>query len=219
MPRWELPPVFAWLRKAYRSGSSKDREAARAEFIRPALLYSHGQLESLRAHFLEACYALTDALGETAFDPAQAGELGDLLEERLLAASSRQDLLPAFQDGLDRIAGAGDRPAEGKRLARMEEVKHYVDRHFTGPLRLKDLAPKAGLSRPAFLKGFRRTVGQGFSRYLQRLLRTSPISVERVAQESGFNSASYFVQSFKRATGLTPGAYRGGERPGGRKKI
>jgi len=222
-----LRPAFAWLRKAYRSGSSKDREAARAEFIRQALLYSHEQQESLRAHLLEACYALTDGLGETAFDPEQAGELGDLLEERLLAASNRQELLAAFQDGLDRIAMAGDRPAEGKRHAHMEEMKRYVDRHFTGPLRLKDLAAKTGLSEPTFLKGFRRTAGLGFSRYLQnlrleeakRLLRNSPLSVERVAQESGFNSASYFVQSFKRSTGLTPGAYRDGESPGGRKRY
>ena len=108
-------------------------EAARAEFVRQALLYSHEQQESLRAHLLEACYALTESLGETVFDPAQAGGLGDLLEERLLAASNRQDLLAAFQDGLDRIAMAGDRPFEGKRLASMEEVKRYVDRHFTGP--------------------------------------------------------------------------------------
>jgi AraC-like DNA-binding protein len=98
----------------------------------------------------------------------------------------------------------------------MEEARRYVDQHFTGPLRLKELARKAGLSQPAFLKGFQRATGHKFSKYLQalrleeakRLLRVSPLSVERVAQESGFNSASYFVQAFKRATGYSPGSYR-----------
>jgi AraC-like DNA-binding protein len=169
---------------------------------------------------------LTEALREYALDPAQVKGLADSLEERLLQASTLQEMLAAFWDGLDRIGTAGDRPAEGSRLARMEEMKRYVDRQFTQTLRLKDLAQKAGLSEPAFLKGFRRTTGQGFSQYLQalrlgeaqRLLRASPLSVERVAQESGFNSASYFVQAFKRATGQTPGAFRDKDRPGAKGK-
>ena len=159
---------------------------------------------------------LTDFLREGTLDPAQTEGLAGLVEERLLQASTLQDMLSAFHDWLDRIGKTGDRPAEGRRLVRMEEVKQYVDRHFNGTIRLKDLAGRVGLSEPAFLKGFRRTTGRGFSKYLQglrmeeakRLLRASPLSLERVAQESGFNSVSYFVQSFKRATGLTPGAYR-----------
>ena len=211
-----LRPALTWLKKAYRSGSPKDREAARAEFVRQALLYSHERQESLRAHLLEASYMLSGALSETGLNPAEAEGMADLMEARLLRASTLQEMLAAFRDGLDRVGSAGDRPAEGKRLARMEEAKGYVDAHFTQPLRLKELARKTGLSEPAFLRGFRRATGQGFSRYLQalrleearRLLRASSLSVERVAQESGFNSASYFVQSFKRATGLTPGAFR-----------
>ena len=217
-----LRPALGWLRKAYRSGSQKDREAARAEFVRQTLLYSHERHESVRAHLLEASFMLTDFLREGTLDPDQTERLAGLVEERLLQATTLQDLLSAFRDWLDRIGKTGDRPAEGRRLVRMEEVKQYVDRHFNGTIRLKDLAEKAGLSEPAFLKGFRRTTGRGFSKYLQglrmeeakRLLRASPLSLERAAQESGFNSVSYFVQSFKRATGLTPGAYRNKGRTG-----
>ncbi len=216
-----LRPALAWLKKAYRSGSPKDREAARAEFVRQALLYSHERHESVRAHLLEASFTLTDSLREGALDPAQAEGLASQMEERLLQASTLQDTFRPFQEGLERVGKTGDRPAEGKRLANMEGIKRYVDTHFTQPLRLKDLAQKAGLSQPAFLKGFKRAAGQGFSPYLQslrleeakRLLRASPLSVERVAQESGFNSASYFVQAFKRSTGQTPGAFRDKGRP------
>lgn len=215
-----LRPAIAWLRKVYRGGSPKDREAARAEFVRQVLLYSHERHESVRAHLLEASFMLTDSLREGVLDPAQAEALADAVEDRLLQASTLPDMLSAFQYGLERIGKAGDRPSEGRRFTRMEEVKRHVDHHFTQDLRLKDLAGQVGLSEPAFLKGFRQTTGLGFSKYLQalrlgeakRLLRASPLSVERVAQESGFNSASYFVQSFKRATGLTPGAYRGQDR-------
>jgi AraC-like DNA-binding protein len=219
-----LRPALGWLRKAYRNGSPRDREAARAEFVRQALLYSHERPESLRAHLLEACAILTETLLETALKQAEAEGMARSLEEGLLQASTLQGMLSVFRDGLDRIGAVGDRPAEGRRAVRMEEVKRYVDRHFTQSPQLKDLARKMGLSEPAFLRGFRRTTGRGFSRYLQslrldeakRLLRTSLLSVERVAQESGFNSASYFVQAFKRVTGFTPGAYRGQGRPFGK---
>jgi AraC-like DNA-binding protein len=221
-----LHPTLAWLKKAYRSGSPKDREAARAEFIRQVLLYSHERHESVRAHLLEAGFMLTDSLREDVLDPAQVERLASGMERRLLEAGTLPDMLSAFQAGLAQVEKAGNRPGTEKRTARMDEMKRYVDRHFTGNLRLKDLARQAGLSGPAFLTGFRRVAGQGFSKYLQalrleeakRILRSSPLSIARVAQESGFNSASYFIQSFKRATGLTPGAFRAGKHPASARK-
>jgi AraC-like DNA-binding protein len=216
-----LRPALSWLRKAYRNGSLKDREAARAEFVRQAILYSNERHESLRAHLLEASFMLNDAMRGDVLDPDQAEGLVSIIEERLLQASTLQEMMSAFQDGLDRMGKALDQPTEGKRLARMDEVKRHLDRHFTESIRLKELAIRTGLSEPAFLNGFRKVTGQGFSKYLQtlrleeskRLLRASPLSILRVAQESGFNSSSYFVQAFKRATGFTPGAYRAKDLP------
>jgi AraC-like DNA-binding protein len=211
-----LRPALARLRKAYQGGSLPEREVARAEFIRQALHYSQEHPESLRAHLLQASFFLADSMHGNSGQKEKIDVLADSLEERLLRASTTQDMLSFFRDGLDKIGAAGDRPSEGGRLAHMEEMRRFVDQHFTGPLRLKELARKAGLSQPAFLKGFQRATGHKFSKYLQalrleeakRLLRVSPLSVERVAQESGFNSASYFVQAFKRATGHSPGSYR-----------
>jgi len=220
-----LRPALSRLRKAFQGGSFPEREVARSDFIRQALTYSQEHPESLRAHLLEASFFVADSLLGRSGDKTALGVLADSVEERLLRASTTQDMLSFFRDGLDKIGAAGDRPSEGERLAHMEEVRRFVDQHFTGPLRLKELAKKAGLSEPAFLKGFQRATGHKFSKYVQalrleeakRLLRASPLSILRVAQESGFNSTSYFVQTFKRATGLTPGAYRG--RPRGITKV
>ncbi len=211
-----LRPALAWLRKAYRGGSHQEREAARAEFIRQALIYSNEQNESLRLCLLEAFFIMTDSLRSCFVSEQELDVLADSLEERLLKAPTIQEMLTLFREGLEKIGKVGDRPSEGRRLARMEEVKQFMDRNFTKEVKLKDLVEQTGLCVPTFLKGFRRTTGLGFSKYLQglrleeakRLLRTSPLSVERVAQESGFNSSSYFIQAFKRATGLSPQIYR-----------
>ncbi len=209
------------LRKATLSGTPQERDVARSEFIQQAFWYSNEGMESLRAHLLEAYFSLVEALRGGSVQEEGLEVLADAQEERLLAASTVQQMLYLFREGLDRIAEVGDKPLEGARLARMERVKKYVDGHFNRPLRLGQMAEKARLSRPTFLKEFRQATGMGFSEYLQslrvveakRLLRVSPISVARVGQESGFNSASYFTQAFKRATGMSPKAYRdkGGE--------
>jgi AraC-like DNA-binding protein len=204
------------LRKAYQGGSPQERGMARVEFIRQALIYTNERNESLRFCLLETFFILVDSLRGRLVAEEHVDVLADSLERRFLNASSIQEMLSLFGEGLEKIGKVGDRPSEAGRLARMEQIKHYVDRHFTQPLRLGDLADKAGLSKSAFLRGFHKTTGRGFSQYLQglrldearRLLRASPLTVGRVAQESGFNSASYFVQAFKRATGFSPNVYR-----------
>lgn len=44
-----------------------------------------------------------------------------------------------------------------------------------------------------------------------RLLLDSPLTVEDVARECGFRSATYFCRFFKRETGTTPVLYRNGK--------
>ena len=222
-----LRPALARLRKATLGGSPQERDAARAEYVHRALFYSNERSESLRAYLLEAFSILADSLGECILQKEELDILADSQEERLLMASSIQEMLSLFHEGLEKLRKVGDKPSEGGRLARMEEVKRYVDQHFTQSIKLGDLAGKVALSKPTFIKDFRRATGQGFSEYLQalrleeakRLLRVSPLSIARVGEESGFNSTSYFIQAFKRSTGFPPKVFREKERMTSPKKT
>jgi len=42
----------------------------------------------------------------------------------------------------------------------------------------------------------------------QHLLSETDFSVKEVADQSGYNSSSYFIQQFRRHFGLTPAQYR-----------
>ena len=61
-----------------------------------------------------------------------------------------------------------------------------------------------------------RDQGVTFEKYVQGLrlerarqtLTVTSLSIERVARLSGFKSRPYFQSVFRRATGLTPAAYR-----------
>ena len=88
--------------------------------------------------------------------------------------------------------------------------------HFDEPLPLPKVARKAGFSVPAFTRVFKKATGTTFVAYLRsvrvdhakKLLTTTPLSLEEIAQSCGFNSQHHLIRSFKKVVGQTPGAYR-----------
>lgn len=87
---------------------------------------------------------------------------------------------------------------------------------------LETLARRAAMSRTAFARRFRETVGETPHRYLTRwrvqvargLLAESRLNLARIARRVGYESAASFSRVFKRVTGATPGAYRKAARVG-----
>jgi AraC-like DNA-binding protein len=79
------------------------------------------------------------------------------------------------------------------------------------------LARIAGMSRSAFAKRFRDSIGETPLTYLTRwrmfrascLLRQSELAVEEISDRVGYSSGAAFNKAFKRATGTTPARYRG----------
>jgi transcriptional regulator GlxA family with amidase domain len=80
---------------------------------------------------------------------------------------------------------------------------------------LAKLSKQIGMSAPTFSKWFQKVAGLPFGPYLKKvrlekagaLLREENMSLERIAQECGFSSASSFVQIFKRMKGVSPRRY------------
>ena len=79
----------------------------------------------------------------------------------------------------------------------MGEVFHYHPNYISQVVR-----EKTGLPLRRYLLRLR-------VRQASRLLLDKEISVEEVAAQVGFRDVSYFVQYFKKVTGMTPGELRG----------
>ena len=88
--------------------------------------------------------------------------------------------------------------------------------HYTEPLSVAELATRCHLSPSVFAKAFRRATGTTPIRYLEnqrieraiQLLQDPNRSVTSVAEGVGFANVYYFSLRFKKATGLSPSAYR-----------
>lgn len=106
-----------------------------------------------------------------------------------------------------------DAPREGSHAERAME---WLDRRFREPFRLRELADELHLT-PAYVSGlFRKEVGENLTDYLAarrmqeacRLLETTELAVERVAEAVGIPSASHFCRLFKQRLGESPRRFR-----------
>lgn len=112
------------------------------------------------------------------------------------------------------LAALADRGL-GRALAAIHEEP---ERRWT----VESLARKAAMGRTAFSERFRQVVGETPHQYLtqwriqhaRRLLAESRLTLERVAERVGYESAASFSRAFKQAVGSPPGAYRDAVRAG-----
>jgi AraC-like DNA-binding protein len=145
--------------------------------------------------------------------------LGELLQA---AATGRSDF------GLDEaamlLAARFARMGDGFRNERANfadrrravEAARWLEAHFAEPVSLDDAARVAGLSPFHFLRVFARVLGVTPHQYLvrsrlreaARLLAEPARPITAVALDAGFADLSNFVRTFRRAAGVSPGAFR-----------
>lgn len=102
-----------------------------------------------------------------------------------------------------------------KMRARLAE---FIEANLDQPLTLDDLAGEAGLSPYHLAKMFKISFGLPPHRYVtdrrvehaRYLLRNSDDGLVAIALACGFSSQSHFSNSFRKITGVTPGAFRKG---------
>lgn len=102
----------------------------------------------------------------------------------------------------------------------MRECITYIDGHFTDALSLEYLTHRFALSRSRFALLFPQYTGTTLKRYIAQkrigyatsLLRTTDLSVSRIAQLTGFSDTTTFYRNFTKITGLQPSSYRPGNK-------
>ncbi len=109
----------------------------------------------------------------------------------------------------------------------IREAVSYIQAHCTENIGLGHVARHIGLAPTYFSTLFKKELGIGFSEYLlmERLRRVceqlpySRETIRAISERSGLPDYQYFCKIFKKRIGVTPAAYRRGERAPSQIKV
>lgn len=108
------------------------------------------------------------------------------------------------------------RVASRQRNDRLSRIHNYIAGHFRERIKLETLAGIAHMSPQAFCSYFKRKTGKTVFTYINslkigyscKLLIETEFTIDHIAQQSGFNSTTFYNRKFKNIMQLTPKAYR-----------
>jgi len=133
---------------------------------------------------------------------------------------SFDDMIDCLVRDIDAVLSASS-PEETNTNATFFALLQYVDEHYREEMNLSDLSEHLHINPNYVSQLFRKETGVTLGSYVtgkriadaKELLLTTKKSVADVAEESGFNDYFYFMKTFKKHVGMTPGRYRssGGE--------
>ena len=100
--------------------------------------------------------------------------------------------------------------------AKTEELKKYVDQHYTDKILVADIAEHFHMDLNYISRLFRKKYEKSLKDYLTErrmekavyLLDNTGLKIYEVAEASGYSDYFYFTRVFRKITGLTPTEWR-----------
>ncbi|AWB45136.1 AraC family transcriptional regulator [Paenibacillus sp. CAA11] len=109
-----------------------------------------------------------------------------------------------------------ERPLSNQGSYLAYQIKHFIEENAAQPFRLEDAAAHAGISVSRAVHLFKATFGRSIIQYALEVrlnmarerIMFSPLSLEHVAESSGFPSYNYFHKVFRAKFGMSPKQFR-----------
>lgn len=120
-----------------------------------------------------------------------------------------------------RVLSDTENMTQTRNAERMHRILHYLETHYSEPVRLSEIAKKEGLTQTYLSHLFREQLHISFQEYLARLrleaamilLRQSDTTLTDAAYACGFSDPKYLNQSFLKNLGMTPRQWLQEHRP------
>ena len=149
------------------------------------------------------------------FEDAAVTALLYALIRNVLQTKNSTDAFRILREMMLSICDTCGKQKEGELRRR---IVSYIGENFRDPdLSLEKMAADFDMSYHHLSRLFNECMQMNFASYLaglrleyaSELLKTSQLSVEQVAQQTGFLQSGTLIRVFKKYYGVTPGKYRG----------
>ncbi|MGW0855289.1 GlxA family transcriptional regulator [Streptomyces sp. NPDC002690] len=127
---------------------------------------------------------------------------------------ARRTVVPPHRDGGQRQFI--QRPVPEPRFATTTAARAWALARLDRPIQLRDMAERESMSVRTFTRRFREEAGVSPGQWItqqrvehaRRLLESSGLTVDQIARQSGFGTATSLRQHFQAALGVPPTVYR-----------
>lgn len=159
-------------------------------------------------------YALATAL-VTALEKREAKTEGSA--DRIAEEATAVGLVYQFFGAALSGGAFSEKTVEFKRHTdQLKRVLSYIEANYRETITLSQLASEAGLSAKYLCRLFSELTGKSPVEYLNEyridracaLLSDTDMTILDIVYSCGFNDQSYFIKTFRKHKGITPGAYR-----------
>jgi len=149
-------------------------------------------------------------IGRKIADMALQGERKSVHMDQLLGVYLEQTRRHLSQELTPHLS------VEHIQLERIKSIVKFIHQHIADVLTVELLAHHLNISQTHLRRLFSEAVGMTLHQYIihirlkkaQDLLASTSSTIIQISQETGFNSQSYFTNSFKKAHSITPAQYR-----------
>lgn len=144
----------------------------------------------------------------------------DYLKKQLMfgikKATSIKDMEQVVSDTIGTALEKFNQEIENQNTKPVRIAVKYIEEHYQETIKMEDIASLIGLNPSYFSNVFKKTTRSNFTDYLinfrmekaKELLRISSLSIQEIAQETGYTDTRYFSKLFKKAVGIKPTEYR-----------
>ena len=125
--------------------------------------------------------------------------------------------MSVFYELLSRLAEMSEKEIWGKIPIKIREARKFIEENYSDPsVYVESISDRLGISTSYLRREFSRAYGKSPVNFLidtrvknaKNMLESGYLSVSEIAEQCGFSSASYFIQTFNRLVGESPDRYR-----------
>jgi AraC-like DNA-binding protein len=186
-------------------------------YIEAVCVHCGYRIEAVRAHLDAGFDRAVQVLRRTGvLEERSRLDTYDALDRAARDAPTVSELVSAYRRAVLDLIAAAEHPVPAAQDRKLRRSLAFIGHHFTEPIGLADVARVAGFAPRHFARLFKRRESTTFEAYVRKLrierakqlLAGTDLSVERVAQLSGFVLRPHFHRVFKQIVGTTPAEFR-----------